>query len=270
MAITAALVKQLREATGLGMMEAKKALDEVSGDFEAAIKFAREKGLSKMDGRTDRDAGEGRVAFAVTDSGDKGALVLLNTETDFTANNDAFKAMSDAVANAALKFEAGSVTEPDETMKAAIDEIRLTTKENAQFAKGTVLGSGGSTVGGYVHHNGRVGALIELTGEGVTDELVKDLCMHISAIVPAPVGLTEDDIPAETIAKEQEIAKNQAIEQGKPAEIAEKMVAGKMRKFYEEMLLPRQKFVKDDKKAVQDILPKGVAIKAFALFKVGA
>jgi len=270
MAITAALVKQLREATGLGMMEAKKALDEVGGDFEEAIKHARTKGLAKMDGRTDRSAAEGRVAFAITDDSDKAAIVLINTETDFTANNDGFKSMCQAVAQAALKFEPGDIADPDETMKAAIDEVRLTTKENASFAKGKVLGGPGKTVGGYVHHTGKVGALVELTGDGVTDELVKDLCMHVSAITPAPVGLTEDDVPAETIEKEKEIAKQQAIEQGKPAEIAEKMVTGKMRKFFEEMLLPRQKFVKDDKKTVQDILPEGVEITGFALFKVGA
>ncbi|MEM0914703.1 MAG: translation elongation factor Ts [Planctomycetota bacterium] len=269
MAITAALVKQLREATGLGMMEAKKALSEVGGDFEAAIDYARKKAGSKMADRSDREAGEGRVAVALADDASKAAIVLVNTETDFTANNDGFIAMTDAVAKAALKFEPGDLPEPDETMKAAIEEVRLTTKENAQYTKGKVLGGEGKTVGGYVHHNGRVGALVELTGEGVTDELLKDLCMHVSAIVPAPIGLTEDDIPAETIAKEEAFAKQQAIDQGKPAEIAEKMVAGKMRKFYEEQLLPRQKFVKDDKKSVQDILPKGAAITAFALFKVG-
>jgi elongation factor Ts len=269
MAITAALVKQLREATGLGMMEAKKALDEVGGDFEKAIHHARTKGLAKMDGRTDRDSAEGRVAVATQDDKAKAAIVMLNTETDFTANNDAFKAMCQAVASAALKFEPGDVPEPDVTMKAAIDEIRLTTKENAQYAKGKVLGGTGKTVGGYVHHTGKVGALVELTGDGVSDELIKDLCMHISAIVPAPVGLTEADIPAETIEKEKEIAKQQAIEQGKPAEIAEKMVTGKMRKFFEETLLPRQKFVKDDKQTVQQILPDGVEITDFALFKIG-
>ncbi|MEM1209275.1 MAG: translation elongation factor Ts [Planctomycetota bacterium] len=269
MAITAALVKELREATGLGMMEAKKALDEVAGDFEKAIELARTKGLAKMDGRTDRDSAEGRVAVAIADDKAKGAIVLVNTETDFTANNDGFIAMTDTVAKAALAHEPGDIAQPDDAMRTAIDEVRLTTKENAQFAKGKVLGGAGKSVGGYVHHNGKVGALVELAGDGVTDELIKDLCMHVSAIVPAPIGLAEDDIPAETIDKEKEIAKQQAIEQGKPAEIAEKMVAGKMRKFYEERLLPRQKFVKDDKKAIQDILPNGVSITAFALFKVG-
>ncbi|MEX0885526.1 MAG: translation elongation factor Ts [Phycisphaeraceae bacterium] len=267
MAITAKDVKSLRDRTGLGMMECKQALAEVEGDVDKAVDLLRQRGLSKMDTRSDRTSAEGRVAAIVSEDRSRGAIVELNTETDFTANNDQFVAMTDAVTREALKHDAGPV-EPNDAIKAAIDEVRLTTKENVQFARGHVLGGGGSTVGAYVHFTGKVGVIVELAGEA-SDELLKDLCMHISAVSPVPVGVHEDEVPESIIDKERQVAKAQAMEQGKPENIAEKMVEGKIRKFYDEHVLLRQPFIKDDKQQIKDLLPKGTTIERFVRYQVG-
>lgn len=264
--ITAKDVMQLRKATGLGMMEAKKALEETDGDLEAAKDLLRQKGLARMDSRSDRESAEGKVAVAVNDDATRGAIVVVNTETDFTANNEDFARMLTAVANAALSQEPGDVQKTDD-IQALIDDVRVTTKENAQFAEGKVFGGPGSKVGSYVHHTGKIGVLIEVAGD-IDDEMLKQVCMHISAT--NPLALSEDDVPADAVAKEREIAKKQALESGKPENIAEKMVEGKVRKFYDEVVLLRQNFILDEKKQVKDVLPRGATIKAFARYQIGA
>lgn len=272
MAITAKDVMALRRRSGLGMMECKQALEEVGGDIEKATDLLRQRGLAKMDTRTDRASAEGKIAVAVADDRRKGAIVEINTETDFTAGNESFTAMAAAVAGQALQQDAGPVEKTD-AMQNAIDEVRLTTKENVQFSRGQVLGgSANAVVGSYVHFTGKVGVLIELEAadaSAVSEDLLKDLCMHISAISPVPLAVTEDEVPADIVAKEREIAKAQAIESGKPENIAEKMVEGKIRKFYDEVVLLRQPFVKDDKQQIKDLLPQGVTIKRFARYQLG-
>jgi elongation factor Ts len=264
--ITAKDVMQLRKATGLGMMEAKKALEETGGDIDAAKDLLRQKGLARMDSRSDRESTEGKVAVAVAEDAHKGAIVVVNTETDFTANNEDFAKMMAAVAEAALQQEPGDVQKTD-AIQSLIDDVRVTTKENAQFAEGRVFGSPDSKVGSYVHHTGKIGVLIEVAGE-IDDELLKQICMHISA--SNPIALAEDDVPAELVEKEREIAKKQAMESGKPENIAEKMVEGKVRKYYDEVVLLRQNFVLDEKQQIKDVLPKGATIKAFVRYQVGA
>ncbi len=264
--ITAKDVSALRAKTGLGMMECKEALNETGGDLQKAIDLLRTRGLAKMDSRTDRSSAEGRVAVAVAPDKSKAAIVEINTETDFTANNEAFVSMASAVAQDALS-QSGDVTKSD-AMQTAIDAVRLTTKENVQFSRGKVVGGSGSTVGSYLHFTGKIGVVVEAAGD-VSDELLRDLAMHISAVSPAPLAITEEEIPADVIAKEREIAKAQAMESGKPEAIAEKMVEGKIRKFYDEVALLRQPFIKDDKKQIKDLLPSGVTIKSFVRYQVG-
>lgn len=265
--ISAKDVMSLRKKTGLGMMECKGALEEAGGDMTAAEDLLRKKGLAKMDSRADRVSSEGKVAVAVAPDGSRGAIVEVNTETDFTATNESFVKMAQAVAGEALKQEPGEVT-PTDAMTAVIDEVRLTTKENVRFGKGVVLGAPGSggKIGSYVHHTGKIGVIVEVSGD-VGDELLKQLCMHISAT--NPIGLDDSDVPEDIIAKEREIAKAQAIESGKPEHIAEKMVEGKVRKYLDEVVLLRQPFVLDDKKQVKDVLPKGASIRKFARYQVG-
>jgi len=267
MAISAKDVMALRKRSGLGMMECKKALTEADGDVQTAEDMLRKKGLAKMDGRTDRESSEGRIGAAISDDRTRAAIVEVNTETDFTASNDAFKAMTDKVAREAILQDVGAVDKTD-AMQQAVDELRLTTKENVQFARGQVVGDGNGKVGIYVHHNGKVGAVVELDGDA-PDQLLADLCMHVVAIVPTPLGIHDEDVPAEVVEKESEIFKAQAIESGKPPEIAEKMVTGRLRKFYEENVLLKQKFVKDDKQQVKDILPDGVTVKSFVRMALG-
>lgn len=263
--ITAKDVMALRKATGLGMMEAKKALEETGGDMQAATDLLRQKGLAKMEGRTDRESAEGKVAVALSDNGGKGAIIEVNTETDFTAKNDAFVAMANDLATLALEQPAGEATNTD-AMQSRIDDIRVTTKENAQWARGAVLEGG--TIGSYVHHDGKTAVLIQVEGDAEPG-LLKQLCMHIAAVVPSPLGVTEDEIPADVVAKEREIAKAQAMESGKPENIAEKMVEGKIRKYLDSVVLLRQPFVVDDKQQIKDILPAGASIKAFVRYQIG-
>lgn len=266
-AISAKDVMTLRKKSGLGMMECKQALEETGGDMTAAEEALRQKGLSKMDGRTDRESAEGRIAVAISDDESRAAIIEVNTETDFTAGNDQFKTMAEQLAAMALQQNPGDVEKSD-AMQAAIDEVRLTTKENIQFNRGAIRGGDGRKVGTYVHHNGKIGALVEIQGDADT-QLLRDLCMHVVSISPEPLGINDDDIPADVIEKEREVAKAQAIESGKPENIAEKMVEGKMRKFYEENALLKQTFVKDDKKQIKDILPDGVTITSFVRFALG-
>ncbi len=267
--ITAKDVSALRQATGLGMMECKKALEEAGGDFDKAADLVRQKYGAKMAGRTDRANNEGRIAVAASADGTKAALVVVHTETDFTAGNDAFKALSQQVADLALAQPVGEVSKTDE-MEAAIEKVRITTQENVQFGGGSVLGGPGSKVGSYVHFTGKIGVLVEVApGDAAPDELLKDLCMHVSAISPSPLGVTEAEVPADAVEKEREFARQEALASGKPAQIAEKMVEGKIRKYLDSVVLLRQPFVKDDKKQIKDILPKGVEIKKFVRFRVG-
>lgn len=267
MAITAKDVKALRDATGLGMTDCKNALEEAGGDMDKAAEIVRAKFGAKMAGRSDRESSEGKIAVATNGSGSKAALVKINTETDFTANNEAFGKMADKIAAAALEQEPGEV-KVTEAMEAAMQEVRLTTGENVQFGAGTVAGGEGHRVGTYVHFTGKVGVLVDVQGEA-SDELLKDLCMHISAIHPAALGVTEDDVPADVVAAEKKHAKQEALDSGKPEEIAEKMVVGKMRKFMDSVVLLRQPFVKDDKVQIQTLLPKGTTIKSFVKLTVG-
>jgi elongation factor Ts len=269
MAITAKDVNDLRQRTGLGMMECKQALTEANGDMQKAVDLIRTKGLTKGGEREHRATSEGRVAAAIAPDKSKGAIIEVNSETDFTARNESFVKMAQSLAQMALALNPGDVAKSD-AIQAAIDEIRLTTKENIQFARGKVVGGAGRKVGSYVHHNGKIGVLIEVEGD-VPDELLKELCQHITAATPVPLGVNEGDIPADVIAKEREIAKAQAIEQGKPANIAEKMVEGKIRKFYEETVLNQQLLVTraEEKTKVKDALPEGATVKSFVRYQLG-
>lgn len=260
--INAKDVMALRNKTGLAMMECKKALAEANGDPERAEELLRKKLKGKMDTKTDRAAGEGRIAVAI--KGDKAAIVELRAETDFTAKNEKFIAAATAVADLAVSGQPGVFTAND-AMTAIIDDLRITTGENISLARGEVF-SGGS-YGHYVHFDGKTGVLLQTAGP-VNEEVAKQVCMHITAAVPPPVGITADDIPAEIVEKERRFRIEQAMESGKPKEIAEKMVEGGMRKFFAEIALVDQPFVMDPSKTVKDILGS-VAVTAFRRWRVG-
>ncbi len=261
MAISAKDVMALRERTGLGMMECKKALLAADGDIAAAEEAMRIKLKGKMDARTHRAAGEGRIGVAI--QGDKAAIVEVNAETDFTARNEQFVDMVQKVADLALQQD-GHVEVTDE-MTRAIDELRISTGENCGFARGEVL-QGGSFAH-YIHHDGKTGVLLQVEGD-LAAETMKDICLHITAAVPRPVAVDESGVPAEMIEKERHVALETAKESGKPEEIARKMVEGKMRKFLESLALLEQPFVKDDKKKIKDLL-NGAKVVTFRRYEVG-
>jgi elongation factor Ts len=247
------------------MMECKKALQETGGDAAQAEDLLKKKMKGKMDTRTDRIAGEGRVAISVNDTG--AAIVEIRAETDFTAKNDQFIAATDKVAQMALAAGEGEV-EPTDEMKAAIDEIRISTGENASIARiRKVAKADGDTFGTYVHHDGKTGVLIHANGD-VGEDTLRQICMHVTAAVPRPMGVTPDEIPAEVVEKERKFRVEQAVESGKPQEIAEKMVEGGMRKFFSEIALLEQDFVMDPSKKIKDLVGSAT-IKAFYRWQVG-
>ena len=264
--ISAKEVMALRQKTGLSMMECKKALTETGGDPVAAEESLRKKMKGKMDTRTDRAAGEGLILVKV--DGNAGVIVELRAETDFTAKNENFAAAAGTIAEMAMKAGSGDV-EPTDEMKAVMDDVRISTGENASIARVAKLEGGeGTTFGTYVHHDGKTGVLLQLSG-GVPDEVAKDICMHITAALPRPEGVSRDDIPAEVIEKERKLAMEQAVEEGKNEEIAAKIVEGKVNKLYKDLALLEQPFVKDDKQQVKNLLPSGGDVVAFRRWAVG-
>lgn len=253
MEITAASVMQLRNKTGLSMMECKKALVETGGDMDKAEDFLRKAMKGKLDAKGDKPAGEGRVAVAIGAQG--ASIVELRANTDFTAKNDAFVALTQKLADAALKAPAGAYTASG-AEQAAVDDIRIKTGETITMPRGFhAAGGAGVVFGSYVHHDGKTGALIRAEGD-VSAETLKQICMHIVAAVPSPKGVNPADVPAEIVEKERKFRIEQAMESGKPKEIAEKMVEGGMRKFFEEIALLEQPYVLDPTKKVKDMVGK--------------
>ena len=269
MEINAKDVMKLRNETGLSMMECKKALSESRGDFEKAKDILRKSMKGKMDTRTDRAAGEGRISIAVNEGAGAAAIVEIRAETDFTAKNAEFIAMASGVARAALGQHAGDVAVFPEATK-LIDSIRIATGENCSYARGhKLVGATGTTAyGQYVHHDGKKGVLVQAEGS-ISEDTLRDICMHIVAKDPRPLGVTAKDIPANIVEKERKFRIEQAMESGKPKEIAEKMVEGGMRKFYEEVALLEQPWVRDETKKIKDLVGPKATILGFLRWQVG-
>jgi len=260
------MVKALREKSGMPMMKCQKALVATNGDLEAAFDLLRKEGGATAEKKAGRATGEGLVVIAIADDKLSAAMVEVRCETDFCARNEVFGEMVAKVAQMALKCPAGNVVATDE-IKAAVQGTLQKIGENMSFARGVKIAA--PRIGSYPHHNKKVGVLLGVEGE-VTDDVLADVCMHIA--FADPVGISVDDIPADIVAREKELAKQQAIESGKPADIAEKMVTGKMRKFLEERALIEQLIAREDKygkKKVKEVLG-GAKVLAFARFAVGA
>lgn len=261
--ITAAIVKALREETSQGMMECKKALEEAKGDVEVAKDILRKKGLATAEKKAARATKEGLIQIIVTDDRKTAVMVEVVCETDFCARNDEFSGMVKDVANMAMQAPAGDV-ESTTAIKDRVQQVLAKIGENMSFTRGKKIQA--AKIGSYLHHNGKVGVLVGVDRE-VTDEVLGDLCMHVA--FADPMGINAEDIPAAVIEKEKAFAIDQAVESGKPRDIAEKMVAGKIRKFVEANALMEQPFVRDDKKKVKDILG-GAKVTACVRFALGA
>lgn len=268
--IDAKLVMQLRNRTGLSMMECKRALQESGGNLDAAEDLLRKKLKGKMDARTERPAAEGRIAIAVNEASGTAAIVELRAETDFTAKNEKFVAAASRIAQLALEEGNAGEVAPTPAMTAIVDDLRISTGENCAIARAhKVIGETGTTAyGQYVHHDGKTGVLVQAEGS-ISDDTLRDICMHIAAAVPRPQGISAEDVPAAVVEKERRFRIEQAMESGKPKEIAEKIVEGGMRKFFEEVALLEQPFVRDPAKRIKDIVGPKARIIAFFRWQVG-
>jgi elongation factor Ts len=273
MEISAALVKELRERTGAGMMECKKALVDAAGDIEQAIDAMRKSGVAKAAKKAGRIAAEGIIALAQDPASGRVAMAEINSETDFVAKGDDFQAFAAAVTQCALNT---SVTDLAEFMQLPIapgqDTVEVTRQqlvakigENINVRRYTVINGSGKTLGCYMHGS-KIGVVAVLTG--AVPDLAKDVAMHIAA--SRPVCVNETDVPAELLAKEREIFSAQAAESGKPPAIVEKMVDGRVQKYIKEVALVGQPFVKDPETPVGKLVKDGGAvIESFVRYEVG-
>ncbi|HKJ23140.1 MAG TPA: translation elongation factor Ts, partial [Gammaproteobacteria bacterium] len=274
MQITAALVKELRERTGAGMMECKKSLVEANGDIEAAIEVMRKSGLAKASKKAGRTAAEGRVLIQPSGDGKTAVMVEVNCETDFVAKGDDFAAFAEQVAGLILDkrpADTGALaglTYPggDQDVETARKELVARIGENISIRRFTLMSAGADGLLGSYTHGSRIGVLVGLTGGNA--DLAKDLAMHIAA--SRPVAVDAGGVPAELLEKEKEIYGAQAAESGKPPEIVEKMVQGRVRKYLAEVTLVGQPFVKDPDVTVEKILKDaGATVTGFERYEVG-
>jgi elongation factor Ts len=272
MAITAALVKELRERTGAGMMECKKTLVETDGDIDAAIELMRKSGMAKADKKAGRVAAEGTIAMARSADGKQAVLVEVNCETDFVAKGDDFTAFASKVAERALATGAATaealletaIEDGGKSVEETRKELIAKIGENISVRRVSRVESSG-VVGAYLHGT-RIGVLTAL--EGGDEELARDIAMHVAA--SKPICVSADDVPAEVIEKEKEIFSAQAAESGKPADIIEKMVSGRINKYLKEITLLGQPFVKDPDQTVEKLLAsKGAKVTGFQRLEVG-
>jgi elongation factor Ts len=287
MTITTKLIAELREKSGAGIGDCKKALEETGGDVAKAMEYLRAKGIAKAGTRTGRAAAEGLVIAQITADGKTGALIELACETDFVARNDDFVALAKKVADFVLND-----TALNGVQKVGAEGGYLDTKWGSETVGTIVKGEGAKTgenvllktvarftttgaLGSYVHHNGKVGALVQVDG-GSDDkavELAKYIAEHLAAGVPAvALAVSRDGIPADKVESERRIAAEQAAESGKPANIVEKMVEGRVNKYYAEVTLTEQPWVRDDKQTIAQLVKStgaGLSVARFARVQLG-
>ena len=273
--ITAQQVKELREKTGAGMMDCKKVLTETDGDMEKATELLRERGITKAAKKSSRIAAEGLVDSYVSEDGKVGAVVEINAETDFVAQNTDFKQfVKDVVKQIALNnpkdveelLAQPSIAEEGKTVQEALTNKIATIGENMTIRRFARYESANGLVASYIHGEGKIGVLVEM--ENADIELAKDVCMQIAAAKPE--YLSREDVPQERVDKEMEILKIQAMNEGKPEAIAEKMVQGRIGKFYSDICLVDQEFVKNPDMKISELLKqKGAKVVAFSRFERG-
>ena len=272
--ITASQVKELREKTGAGMMDCKKVLTETNGEEERTIELLRERGIAKAAKKSDRIAAEGLVEAYISEDGKVGVVVEVNAETDFVAKNEEFRNfVADIAKQVAQENPADveallnqkSIVETDKTVKDVLTNKIATIGENMSIRR-FVRYETNNLLESYIHGDGKIAVLVEM--ENGTHELAKDICMQIAAA--RPEYLDRESVPEERLAKEMEILKAQAMNEGKPEAIAEKIVQGRVGKFYSEICLVEQEFVKDpDIKVGKLVADKGAKIVRFARFEKG-
>lgn len=274
MSISAKDVKELREQTGAGMMDCKKALQEADGDFDKAIEILRKKGQKLSEKRSDREANQGLIVTKVSDDGTKAAALEINCETDFVARNEDFQKRADQFVSLAYEKEIESV---DELLKTEIDGLTVADHlkdmvgkigEKIEINRVVLVKTDGQLVS-YIHPGNQLGVLVEFAGEVSDADIGKDVAMQVAAM--KPLAVTREGVDSTLVEKELEIAKEQLLNEGKPEEIAEKAAQGKLRRFYEERVLLEQKFVKDNSLSVKEYLEQNDTplVKSFHRLQLG-
>ena len=269
MAITAAMVKELREKTGAGMMDCKKALTATDGDAAKAIDWLREKGIAKAEKKAGRVAAEGAVGAFVAADGKTGCVVEINCETDFAAGNDQFKELLAKVAEHIVATKPADMDALNDSeiegkkVSTLITEATATIGEKISLRRFACYETEGR-LASYIHMGGKIGVLVNLTGGD--EQLGKDIAMQIAAA--APMAVDRDGVDASALEHEKEVLRKQAEEEGKPANIIERMVEGRINKFYKEVCLNEQIFVKDSEKTIKDVLGD-VKVTEFTRFQLG-
>ena len=269
--ITASMVKELRELTGAGMLDCKKALEEANGNLEKASEWLREKGISKAAKKAGRIAAEGLVNILI--EGNKAVIVEVNSETDFVAKNDEFKDLINTITNLLINNNVKTVEEAlqlstaDGTLENTITNKVAKIGEKISFRRFELVEkTDAETFGAYTHMNSKIAVLVVV--EGASEEVAKDVAMHAAAMRPKYFNI--DSVPAEDVEHEREIQKQIAINEGKPADIAEKMVEGRIKKFYKEVCLTEQPFVKNDDMSVAEFVKSnGGVVKSMVRYEVG-
>jgi elongation factor Ts len=286
--ITAAMVKELRDRTGAGMMDSKEALIATQGNFEEAIVYLRKKMGGKIETKSGRTAAEGVIAIAIVDNQD-GAIVELNSETDFVARNDEFKKLAQELAHQVARQKGHNVEtvltqpfhgKPDLTVKDRIHDVFTKLRENIVFRRFEFISTDANgALAGYVHvpANDKIGVLVELEASSTSvarseavQNLGKELAMQIAA--SRPRYLTREEVPANILEQERDIARTQARNEGRPEAAMEKIVESRLRKFYEETVLLDQPYLRDPKKSVSQLLQEagaGISLRRFVRFEVG-
>ncbi len=279
-AITADAVKKLRDMTNLPMMECKSALTEASGDMEKAVQVLRERNAKAQVKRADREAAEGRIATFIDDAAKIGAIVEIRCESAPVVKSDQFMALANDIARHVAAKNPATVDEllkqsfvgdTKKTINDRVAEVIGLIRENmkvARFARLTGL------LGEYVHHDGKTGVMVQVNGDKADRQMLRDVCMHITAVVPTPAAVRREDVPAEVIAREKEIVKGQMAADpknvGKPPQIMDKIAEGKLNSWFKDNVLVEQPFIKDDSRSVGQVLKSaGLEAVKFVRLKVG-
>ncbi len=274
MSISAADVKKLRDMTGAGMMDCKKALSEADGDFDRAVEILRKKGQKVSEKRSDREANQGLILSRINDDRTKASLLEINCETDFVARNQEFQDDAESFLNAAFENDIDNV---DDLLKIELDGLTIEKHLEEMVGKigekieinNVVLAKTDGTLISYIHPGNQLGVLAEFDGDLTDEEIGKDVAMQVAAM--KPLSVTRDGVDSSLVEKELEIAKEQLLNEGKPEHIAEQAAKGKLRRFYEERVLLEQKFVKDNSVSVQKYLEQNDAplVKSFHRLQLG-
>jgi len=287
--ITAALVKDLREKSGVGMMDCKNALQETAGDIEAAMELLRKKGLSKAEKKSGRAAAEGLVAGKLSDDGKTGVLIELNAETDFVSKNDTFQAAAREIANVALTVEgvdaiSAAKTAKGETVSELVTNMIATIGENMRLRRSARLTVSQGAVSLYLHNAqgegvGRLGVIVALESAGdqaALKEVGRKIAMHVAGTPMPPLALSTDDLDPAAVEKEKKFLTEQALESGKPIGVVEKMIEGRIRKWQEEVVLLKQPFVMNPDQTIEQLVAdtakevgSPVTLKGFTRFQLG-